>query len=233
MSRIETVKVPDGEFRLHVWTPASARGPGILLIQEIFGVGEYMEAVAGDLTAMGYVVAAPDMFWRITPNWTTKHTEEALPKGMSMVSQFDWDKGQDDVEAALGALKGLPEVDGRVGVLGFCFGGTLAYLLATRAETDAVVSFYGSGVPGALGALDAVRSPLQFHFGGSDEYIPREDVAAVERAVAGRDRTEIHVQEDGGHAFHNRKAPMFYQPEPADRAWRLTEDFLRRYLPVS
>ncbi|KAB2383655.1 dienelactone hydrolase family protein [Actinomadura montaniterrae] len=233
MSRIETVKVPDGEFRLHVWTPASARGPGILLIQEIFGVGEYMEAVAEDLTAMGYVVAAPDMFWRIEPNWTTKHTEEALPKGMSMVSQFDWDKGQDDVEAALGALKGLPEVDGRVGVLGFCFGGTLAYLLATRAEPDAVVSFYGSGVPGALGALDAVRSPLQFHFGGSDDFIPREDVAAVERAVAGRDRTEIHVQEDGGHAFHNRKAPMFYQPEPADRAWRLTEDFLRRYLPVS
>jgi carboxymethylenebutenolidase len=233
MTRIEMVKVPDGEFRLHVWTPERGRGPGILLIQEIFGVGEYMEAVAEDLTAMGYVVAAPDMFWRIEPDWTTKHTEEALPKGMSMVSQFDWDKGQDDVEAALQALKGLPEVDGRVGVIGFCFGGTLAYLLATRAEADAVVSFYGSGVPGALGALDAVRSPLQFHFGGSDDYIPREDVAAVERAVAGRDRTEIHVQEDGGHAFHNRKAPMFYQPEPAERAWRLTEGFLGRYLPVS
>ncbi|MBO2460304.1 dienelactone hydrolase family protein [Actinomadura violacea] len=232
MTRIETVKVPEGEFRLHVWTPERGRGPGILLIQEIFGVGEYMEAVAEDLTAMGYVVAAPDMFWRIEPNWTTAHSEEALPEGLSMVSQFDWGKGPEDVEAALEALKGLPEVDGRVGVLGFCFGGTLAYLLATRAEADAVVSFYGSGVPAALGALDAVRSPLQFHFGGSDDYIPREDVAAVERAVAGRDRMEIHVQEDGGHAFHNRKAPMFHQPEPADRAWRLTEDFLRRYLPA-
>ncbi|QKG24631.1 carboxymethylenebutenolidase [Actinomadura verrucosospora] len=226
------MKVPDGEFRLHVWTPESGRGPGILLIQEIFGVGEYMDAVARDLTAMGYVVVAPDMFWRIEPDWTTAHSEEALPEGLSMVSRFDWDKGPDDVEAALEALKGLPEVDGRVGVLGFCFGGTLAYLLATRAEADAVVSFYGSGVPAALGALDAVRSPLQFHFGGADDYIPREDVAAVERAVAGRDRMEIHVQEDGGHAFHNRKAPMFYQPEPADRAWRLTEDFLRRHLPA-
>ena len=89
-----------------------------------------------------------------------------------MVSEFDWEKGPDDLEAALAVLRGLPEIDGRVGVLGFCFGGTFAYL-----------------------------------------------------------RIEIHVQEDGGHAFHNRKAPMFYQPGPADRAWQLTEEFLSRTLP--
>src|SRR5690606_23122456 len=118
-------------------------------------------------------------------------------------------------------------------VLGFCFGGTLAYLLAARAEADSVVSFYGSGVPGALGEIDAIRAPVQFHFGGDDPYIPREDVAKVERAVASRDGMEIHVQEDGGHAFHNREAPMFYQPEPAERAWRLTVDFLARTLSSS
>lgn len=226
MARIETVVVPDGEFDLRVW---GERGPGVLLVQEIFGVGEYMEAVAEDLVALGYVVAAPDMFWRIQPNWTTKHNEEALPKGMSMVSQFDWEKGVADAKAALDVLKGMPEV-GKVGVLGFCFGGTLAYLLAAQAEVDSLVSFYGSGVPGALDQLDAIHAPVQFHFGGADPYIPREDVARVEQAVDGRENVEIHVQEDGGHAFHNRKAPMFYQPEPAARAWRLTEDFLRRTL---
>ncbi|MCP9950874.1 dienelactone hydrolase family protein [Actinomadura madurae] len=228
MSRIEKVVVPDGEFDLRVWAPEGG-GPGVLLVQEIFGVGDYMEAVAQDLVALGYVVAAPDMFWRIEPNWTTEHNEEALPKGMSMVSQFDWEKGVEDAAAALGVLKGLPEV-GKVGVLGFCFGGTLAYLLAARAEVDSLVSFYGSGVPGMLEHLDAVQAPAQFHFGGDDPYIPREDVAKVERAVDGRDGMEIHVQEDGGHAFHNRKAPMFYQPEPAARAWRLTEEFLQRTL---
>ncbi|NKZ02402.1 dienelactone hydrolase family protein [Actinomadura latina] len=226
MTRIEKVVVADGEFDLRVW---GTRGPGVLLVQEIFGVGEYMEAVAEDLVALGYVVAAPDMFWRIQPNWTTKHNEEALPKGMSMVSQFDWEKGVEDAEAALDVLKGLPEV-GKVGVLGFCFGGTLAYLLAARTQVDSLVSFYGSGVPGALDQLDAVHAPVQFHFGGADAYIPREDVARVEQAADGRENVEIHVQEDGGHAFHNRKAPMFHQPEPAERAWRLTEDFLRRTL---
>ncbi|WP_433229326.1 dienelactone hydrolase family protein [Actinomadura formosensis] len=226
MRRVEKVAVPDGEFDLHVW---GERGPGVLLLQEIFGVGDYMEAVAGDLVALGYVAAAPDMFWRIQPNWTTAHDEEAVPKGMLMVSQFDWEKGVEDAVAALEVLKGLPEV-GKVGVLGFCFGGTLAYLLAAKTKVDSLVSFYGSGVPGMLDQFDAIQGPAQFHFGGSDPYIPREDVARVEQAVAGRDDMEIHVQEDGGHAFHNRKAPMFYQPEPAERAWRLTEDFLARTL---
>ncbi|MFG1856283.1 dienelactone hydrolase family protein [Actinomadura geliboluensis] len=222
----EKVVVADGEFDLRVW---GERGPGILLVQEIFGVGEYMEAVAEDLVALGFVVAAPDMFWRIEPNWTTVHNEEALPKGMSMVSQFDWEKGVADAKAALDVLKGLPGV-GKVGVLGFCFGGTLAYLLGAQAEVDSLVSFYGSGVPGALDQLDAIQAPVQFHFGGDDAYIPREDVAKVERAAEGRENVEIHVQEDGGHAFHNRKAPMFYQPEPAKRAWWLTEAFLKRTL---
>ncbi|WP_242891155.1 dienelactone hydrolase family protein [Actinomadura litoris] len=227
--RIERVRVADGEFALHVWAPEKP-GPGILLVQEIFGVGDYMEAVARDLVALGYVVAAPDMFWRIEPEWSVRHDEKALPKAASMVSRFDWEKGPEDLEAALGHVRGLPEVSGPVGVLGFCFGGTLAYLLAARADVDALVSFYGSGVPGALGEIERIEAPAQFHFGGSDPYIPREDVAAVERAVEGRENMEIHVQEDGGHAFHNRKAPMFHQPEPAEKAWRLAEEFLARTL---
>ena len=90
-------------------------------------------------------------------------------------------------------------------------------LTLAGSPTPAPAEEWGGIEPGVT-TLDAVRSPLQLHFGGSDAYIPREDVAAVERAVAGRDRMEIHVQEDGGHAFHNRKAPMFHQPEPAERA---------------
>ncbi|NDU77557.1 dienelactone hydrolase family protein [Actinomadura sp. DSM 109109] len=228
MTRVEKVVVPDGEFDLRVW---GTRGPGILLLQEIFGVGEYMEAVAEDLAALGYVVAAPDLFWRIQPNWTAKHDEEGVPKALAMVAQFDVERGVEDAVAALGVLKGLPEV-GRVGVVGFCLGGTLAYLVASRAQADAMVSYYGSDVPNLLDRLDAIEAPTQFHFGGDDAYIPREEITKVERAVERRDHMEIHVQEDGGHAFHNRKAPMFYQPEPAARAWRLTEEFLRRTLPA-
>jgi carboxymethylenebutenolidase len=95
-----------------------------------------------------------------------------------------------------------------------------------------VISFYGSAVPEQLDALDQITAPLLFHFGGSDPYIPREAVQEVQDAAAGRPNVVVYVEEEAGHAFHNRKAPMFHQPEPAARAWRRTEDFLRRHLPA-
>jgi carboxymethylenebutenolidase len=93
-----------------------------------------------------------------------------------------------------------------------------------------VVSFYGSAVPGSTALLAGISAPIQFHFGGSDPYIPRDQVARVEEAVRGRPGAEIHVEEAAGHAFHNSKAPMFHQPEPATRAWSRTVDFLARHL---
>jgi carboxymethylenebutenolidase len=149
-----------------------------------------------------------------------------------MLSRFDATQGVADAATALDHLTGLPEVSGGVGALGFCLGGSVAYSLAARAKLAVLVSFYGSTVPGSLDQMDAIECPAQFHFGGSDPYIPRDQVAAVERAVAGHPDMEIHVQEDGGHAFHNRESPLFYQPEPATRAWRLTEDFLARRFPA-
>jgi carboxymethylenebutenolidase len=232
LSRVEPVRTPDGPFDLSVWLPAGGTGPGLLLIQEIYGVSAYIRAVAQDLAALGYVVAAPDLFWRLQRNYQAEHTDEGLAESLALASRFDAELGLADAAAALEHLRVLPEVDGGVGLIGFCFGGSIAYFLAGQSELDAVLSFYGSEVPGHLDALERIASPLQFHFGGNDPYIPRDQVAAVERAAAGRPNVEIHVEEDAGHAFHNRKAPMFYTPEPAARAWQRAEEFLRRHLPV-
>jgi carboxymethylenebutenolidase len=231
-TRTDSVTVADGSFDLNIWLPESGRGPGILLIQEIFGVGPYIHSVAEDLAALGYVVAAPDLFWRVRPGFVAGHGEEGLKEAMSTASQFDADQGAADLEAAHDHLAALPEITGGIGALGFCLGGSLSYALAARTKLDAVVSFYGSNVPATLGLLDDISSPVQFHFGGADPYIPRDQVSAVEAAVAERADMEIHVQEDGGHAFHNHTSEMFHQPEPAARAWGLTEDFLARHLPV-
>jgi carboxymethylenebutenolidase len=80
--------------------------------------------------------------------------------------------------------------------------------------------------------LAQISAPIQFHFGGSDPFIPRDQVAQMEEAVRGSGNAEIHVEEEAGHAFHNCKAPMFHQPGPAARAWRRAEDFLARHLSV-
>jgi carboxymethylenebutenolidase len=215
---------------MKVWLPESGSGPAVLILQEIFGVGEYIEAVAEDLAALGYVAAAPDLFWRVRPGWRAEHTEQGMADSMGVAGQFDVQQGVADIAVALKQLEQLPEVDGGVAVLGFCLGGTLAFLLAAQTQPAAVLSFYGSGVPASVGLIDQITSPLQLHFGGKDPYIPAEQVATVAEAVAGRDNVELHIEADAGHAFHNRVAPMFYQPEPAERAWRLAEEFLARHL---
>jgi carboxymethylenebutenolidase len=232
LSRVEQVQTPDGTFDLTVWLPDAGSGPGLLLIQEIFGVSDYIRAVAEDLAALGYVVAAPDLFWRIEPGYQARHDQAGVARSLDMGGRFDFEQGVEDSAAALARLRSLPEVHGGTGVIGFCLGGSIAYLLAARAELDAVVSFYGTAVPGRLELLMQITAPLQFHFGGADPYIPRDQVASVEQAAAGRGNVEIHVEEDAGHAFHNRMAPMFHVAEPAARAWRRTEEFLRRHLPV-
>jgi carboxymethylenebutenolidase len=230
--RVESVLTPDGSFELTVWLPDSGSGPGLLLIQEIFGVSDYIRAVAEDLAGLGYVVAAPDLFWRLTPGHRAGHDRGGLTESLSLASRFDADTGVDDAVASLRTLAALPEVDGGTGIIGFCLGGSIAYLAATRTEPDVVISFYGSMVPDQLDVLDQISSPMQFHFGGNDPYIPREQVSRVEEAVAGRPGVEIHVEEEAGHAFHNRMSEMFHQPEPARRAWQRTEEFLRRHLPA-
>ncbi|MGD0605871.1 MAG: dienelactone hydrolase family protein [Streptosporangiaceae bacterium] len=230
---VEQVSTPDGPFDLTVWQPEAGHGPGILLIQEIFGVGDYIYAVAEDLAALGYVVAAPDLFWRLKPGHRAVHDEPGVAESLALGSRFDLAQGVDDAAAALARLAELPQVRRGLGIIGFCLGGSVAYYLAARSRVDAVVSFYGSEVPGHTDLLAQISAPIQFHFGGNDPYIPRDQVARVTAAAAGRQNAEVHVEEDAGHAFHNRKAPMFHQPEAAGRAWRRTEEFLARQLPVS
>jgi carboxymethylenebutenolidase len=231
-SRVESVETPDGSFDLTVWLPEAGTGPGLLLIQEIFGVSDYIREVAGDLAAMGYVVAAPDLFWRLEPGYQAGHDEEGLNRSLEMVSRFDFPQGVTDAHAALRHLAALPEVENGLGVIGFCFGGTIAYYLAAQADMDVMVSFYGSGISDRTDLLEQIDMPVQFVFGGNDSYIPRDQVAKVEAAAAGKPNVEMHVEEDAGHAFHNRKSAMFHMPEPAARTWQRTEEFLRRHLPA-
>jgi carboxymethylenebutenolidase len=231
-SRVESVQTPEGSFDLPVWLPDTGTGPGLLLIQEIYGVSDYIQAVAEDLASLGYVVAAPDLFWRLKPGHVAAHDEAGLTESLELASRFDFAKGVADATAALHALTALPEVRGGTGVIGFCLGGSIAYFLAAQAELDAAVSYYGSAVHDNLELLAEIEGPLQFEYGGSDPYIPREQVAKVEEAAADRPNVEMHVEEDAGHAFHNRMAPMFHVAEPAARAWQRTEEFLARHLPV-
>lgn len=223
------IEVADGAFDAPLWLPASGGGPGLVLVQEIFGLDDYLRSVAAELAALGYAVAVPDLFWRVAPGWSSGHDQAGLAASVEVSGRFDPDLGARDVVAVLDALR---REHGRAGVLGFCLGGSLAYDAAVRADPDVAVSFYGSTVPDRIADLDRVTCPVQFHFGGHDPYIPREAVRRVERAVDRHPGAEVHVQEDAGHAFHNHVAPMFHHPAAAAAAWELTRSFLRRTYPA-
>lgn len=223
------IDVADGTFDAPVWEPAAGTGPGLVLVQEIFGLDDYLTSVAADLAALGYVVAVPELFWRVAPGWSSAHDEAGVAASMEVAGRFDVALGVSDVIATLHRLRART---GRAGVLGFCLGGSIAYEAAAAADPDVAVSFYGSGVPDRLDQADRITCPIQFHFGGRDPYIPRPAVQRVVDAVTGLPNAEIHVQEQAGHAFHNNVAPQFHHPEAAAAAWELTTRFLARTLPT-
>jgi carboxymethylenebutenolidase len=231
--RTDSVVIGDDTLDLHVWVPASGHGPGLLLFQEIFGVGPYIRSVAERLARLGYVVAAPDVFWRLQRNWEAGHDEAGLQASIGLVSTFDFPQGVADCVAALEHVKKLPEVTGSVGVIGFCLGGTLAWFVAAAGDPDVAVSYYGSGVAGGLDQAGQVSCPVIFHFGDNDPYLPNEQVDAIQAGLGERPDVEIHVQAGAGHAFDNHEAAMFWNEEAATAAWERTVEFLRRHLPVS
>jgi len=230
-TRTDTVTVADGSFDLPVWLPASGSGPGLVLFQEIFGVGPYIRAVGDRLAGLGYVVGAPDLFWRIERNWESAHDEAGLQASMGMIQKFDFGTGVADAVAAFEAVRSLPEVKGGTGVIGFCLGGTFDWLTAAATQPDVAISYYGSGVAGALDQADAVSCPVIFHFGDSDPYLPNDQVDAIRARVGDRETVEIHVQ-PAGHAFDNHESAMFWNEAAAAAAWERTVAFLQRYLPI-
>jgi carboxymethylenebutenolidase len=229
--RTEPVTCGDaGQMDLHVWTPDAGGSAAILLIQEIFGVGPYIRDVAKRLADAGYVVGAPDVFWRFAPGWEADHTEAGLGSSIEKVQNLDFQLAVGDCVAALARLGELGGVTRAPGVLGFCLGGTLAWGVAVTDEPSVCVSYYGSGVPSMIEMIERVQCPALFHFGNDDSYISNDGVDAVGAAIAGREGFAINV-ENAGHAFDNHEAPMFYNESAANAAWAKTMAFLTHYLP--
>jgi carboxymethylenebutenolidase len=202
----------------------------VLVIQEIFGVNHYVRTRCADLAKLGYVAMAPDAFWRLERNVDLGVDEAALRRGLALGQQFDPATGVADLCAAFEHLRSLPETAGqRCGMVGFCFGGTMVFALASRVQADAVVSYYGSGVPGMLEQGGELGCPLLFHFGTKDAYIPAEAVARVGAFAAGRDNVVVRTY-DAGHAFDNEFNSMFADPRAQAEAWGETRAFLGAHL---
>ncbi|MGH9302910.1 MAG: dienelactone hydrolase family protein [Acidimicrobiales bacterium] len=236
-TRSEVVPADDGgSFSTTLVLPGQGGGPGILLLQEIFGVNDFLLGKAAELAGTGYVVSCPDVFWRVRPGVALPHDDASMQEAFSIMGLYSSEVTEEtkvsDLLQALAHLRELPEVTGTVAVMGYCLGGFLAYLVATHAKVDAAVSYYGSGIAAHLELADRLVCPVLFHFGGADPYIPDEQVDAVRQAFSDRRDAEIRVEPGAGHAFENLLAPQFANPEAARRSWPHTLAWLARNLPL-
>ena len=214
--------------------PEGGTGPGLVVMQEIFGLTPYIRGVCDRLAGLGYVALAPDLYSRLEPDLVLdEHLPESLPRAFEAMQRLDVPQAADDGVAALEHLRALPEVGGRkVGVIGFCLGGGIAYMVAAASDPAVAVCYYGSAIPGALDRAPDVRCPILFHFGEEDNYISPEQRRSVARAFAGRRDVELHLHPAAGHAFDNHDAAMFSRPQAAAQAWEQTKALLAYHLPV-
>ena len=226
------VPTSDGEMPAFLWTPESGSGPGLLLLQEIFGVSSYVRRRATDLAAAGYVVLAPELYWRLDQQVVDEQADGAIDRAMGLAGQLEWSTTVADAVAALDALSGLDVVRGRPGVVGFCFGGGLAFNVAAEAAPSVLVSYYGSSLPQLLDLAPRVTCESLHHFGTSDAYLDADAVRRITGAVTADGRSaRVELYDGADHAFDNDDFGL-HHPEASRRAWATTLDFLHERLPT-
>jgi len=192
-----------GEFSAFVYTPKSAEPAGaVVVIQEIFGVNDALRATCEEMAAMGFIAVAPDLFWRQEPgvNLTDK-SEAEWKKAFALMNGFDQDKGIDDLKTTLEAARTMPGANGKAGTIGFCLGGRLAVMMATRSDADVNVSYYGVGLDGLVPEFDNITAPLLVHIAEKDEFASEEIIEAVLDGVEDNDFVDAFVYPDVQHAF--------------------------------
>lgn len=230
-SAIISAKDGTGEFSAYVAMPKDVTSgtPAIIVIQEIFGVNAVMRGKCEALATQGYVAICPDLFWRIEPNiQITDKTEEEWAKAFELFGKFDVDKGVEDLASTLAAVRskgpGLEAAGGKVGCVGYCLGGKLAYLVAARTDIDASVGYYGVHIDEMLDEAKNITTPLLLHIAEKDEFVPPEAQAKIVNGLKGHSQAATYSY-PADHAF-SREGGAHYDETCAALANQRTKDFL-------
>lgn len=223
MGETATVVAADGHtLDLYVARPEGNPVAGLVVLQEIFGVNQHIRAIADSYARDGYLVAAPALYDRIEKGVELGYEGEDAQAAMSLMQRVDIPKALLDVGAALSFVR--HESGAKVGVLGYCFGGLLAWLSAAQIPSDVVIAYY----PGRIGdyVAEKPRVPVQLHFGRLDTHIP---AAQVNKVHAAHHDVEINWYAGAGHAFNNDMRSSF-NPQAAALARSRTIAFLKQNL---
>ncbi|WP_158807094.1 dienelactone hydrolase family protein [Beijerinckia sp. L45] len=221
MGEMLTLTTADGAtISAYQATPEGTPKGGIVVIQEIFGVNHHIRGVADRFAAAGYLAIAPAMFDRVEPGVELNYDEAGMGAGIALMQKTNHAAALQDVAAAVAAASKA----GPVGVVGFCWGGTLAYAAATTLDTvAAAVGYYGGGIVGIV--ADKLHCPVELHFGEQDDHIPISDIEKIRQAHPGM---AVYTY-PAGHGFNCDERGSYDKPS-ADLAWGRTIEFLGRHI---
>jgi len=223
-----SISTPDGEFSAYVARPKAETAPAVVVIQEIFGVNQVMRDVTDGLASEGYLAICPDLFWRIEPGIDiTDKSEAEWKKAFELFNAFDVDQGVKDVQATIKAIRADAQASGKVGAVGFCLGGKLAFLTATRTDVDAAAAYYGVGLESLVGEAEKLTRPLLMHIAEEDQFVPKEAQAIILQALKDHPQIEIHTYPGRDHAFA-RVGGEHYHEHDAKLANGRTQQFFQR-----
>ena len=221
-----------GSFSGYLATPKSGYGPGLVLAQEIFGVNKSMRQIADDYAAQGFVVFVPDLFWRLQPDIQLGYTPEDWQKAFGYFQAFDVDKGVEDIQSSITALRARYGVNGHVGVMGFCLGGKLAYLSACRTDADVAIGYYGVGIQDLLHEADKARCDVVLHIAALDSYCTPENQQAITQGLADKPGFAVHIYPEVDHAFA-RPEGEHYNAAASALAHQRSHEALKRTLDLA
>ena len=199
-----SIKASDGSgsFAAYRLEPKGKPAGVVVLIQEIFGVNQAMRDTAAWVADLGFIALCPDLFWRIQPGIDiTDKTEAEWKQAFELFNTFDQAKGIEDLKATVAAARTLPGSNGKVGTIGYCLGGRLAFMMAEQSDAEVNVSYYGVGLDGLLDGLGRIRKPLLVHIADQDEFFPPEGRAKVVAATGGHAQVRSYVYPNANHAF--------------------------------
>lgn len=230
MAEVTITAGDGGTFGGYLASPSAGSGPGIVVIQEIFGVNKGMRDMADGFAADGYMALCPDLFWRQEPGiQLTDQSQAEWDRAIELYQGFDEAKGAEDLGATLAHLRGLEGCSGKVGSVGFCLGGKLAYLMATRSDADCNIGYYGVGIENALDEAVNIKAPLLLHIAEKDEFVPPEAQAKVRAGLDGNGHVTIHDYAGADHGFA-RSAGVHYNKPAAELANQRSAAFFADHL---
>ncbi len=201
MIEIDTIE-RDTRFAAYLAEPTTMPRATIVVIQEIFGINPGIRAKCDKLAEQGYLAVAPDLFWRLEPGvQLDPDIPEQFEHALKLMNQLDQDQGVRDIEATIRASKDSLNEGGKVGCVGFCLGGRLAFMTAARTDIDATVAYYPVGIPNLLHESKAIARPLMIHIAGDDHFVDKASQRQMHEGLDDHPNVTLHDYPGEDHGF--------------------------------